>query len=108
MGTKFSIDQLEEHQVKAYHDKERQETYKILDKYLLICGRAGVFSLILNLLFRRCQISFFNLVFGFFKAQVDRLYIETDSIEKGIVDLISKHGIRKLVMGAAANKCFSK
>nr|GMD64972.1 U-box domain-containing protein 33 [Ipomoea batatas] len=82
MGTKFSIDQLEEHQVKAYHDKERQDTYKILDKYLLICGRAG--------------------------AQVDRLYIETDSIEKGIVDLISKHGIRKLVMGAAANKCYSK
>jgi hypothetical protein len=31
-----------------------------------------------------------------------------DSIEKGIVELISQHGIRQLVMGAAADKHYSR
>lgn len=82
MGTKFNIDQLDVHQVRTYHEKERQDMHKILEKYILICGRAGV--------------------------RADKLVLETDSIEKGIVELISQHGIRKLVMGAAANKCYSK
>lgn len=82
MGTKFNIDQLDVHQVRAYHEKERQEMHKILEKYILICGRAGV--------------------------RADKLVLEMDSIEKGIVELISQHGIGKLVMGAAANKCYSK
>ncbi|XP_055817267.1 U-box domain-containing protein 33 isoform X2 [Solanum dulcamara] len=78
MGTKFNIDQLDVHQVRAYHEKERQDMHKILEKYILICGRAGV--------------------------RADKLVLEMDSIEKGIVELISQHGIGKLVMGAAANK----
>ncbi|XP_069144096.1 U-box domain-containing protein 33 isoform X7 [Solanum lycopersicum] len=56
--------------------------HMILEKYILICGRAGVCA--------------------------DKLVLEMDSIEKGIVELISQHGIGKLVMGAAANKCYSK
>lgn len=82
MGTKFNIDQMDVHQVRAYHEKERQDMHKILEKYILICGRAGV--------------------------RADKLVLEMDSIEKGIVELISQHGIGKLVMGAAANKCYSK
>ncbi|MCD7463068.1 hypothetical protein HAX54_049885 [Datura stramonium] len=82
MGTKFNIDQLDVHQVRAYHEKERQDMHKILEKYILICGRAGV--------------------------RADKLVLEMDSIEKGIVELISQHCIGKLVMGAAANKCYSK
>ncbi|CAN4125658.1 unnamed protein product [Withania somnifera] len=82
MGTKFNIDQLDVHQVRAYHEKERQDMHKILEKYILICGRAGV--------------------------QAEKVVLEMDSIEKGIVELISQHGIGKLVMGAAANKCYSK
>lgn len=82
MGTKFNIDQLDVHQVRAYHEKERQVMHKILEKYILICGRAGV--------------------------RADKIVLEMDSIEKGIVELISQHGIGKLVMGAAANKCYSK
>ncbi|KAI8545105.1 hypothetical protein RHMOL_Rhmol07G0016900 [Rhododendron molle] len=39
---------------------------------------------------------------------VDILHIEMNSIEKGIVKLINQHGIRKLVMGAAADKHYSK
>lgn len=31
-----------------------------------------------------------------------------DSVEKGIVELITMHGIQKLVMGAAADKLYSK
>lgn len=31
-----------------------------------------------------------------------------DSIEKGIVELIRQHGIRELVMGAAADKHYSR
>ncbi|CAN4111584.1 unnamed protein product [Withania somnifera] len=82
MGTKFNIDQLDVHQVRAYREKERQDMNKILEKYILICGRAGV--------------------------RADKLVLEMDSIEKGIVELISQHGIGKLVMGAASNKCYSK
>ncbi|VFQ75665.1 unnamed protein product [Cuscuta campestris] len=81
MGNKSGID-LEGYQVRSYQEKERQDIIKILDKYLLICSRAG--------------------------AQADMLLVEMDSVMNGIVDLVSKHGIRKLVMGAAANKCYSK
>lgn len=36
------------------------------------------------------------------------VHTEMDSIERGIVQLISQHKIRKLVMGAAADKFYSK
>lgn len=45
VGTKFNIDQLDVHQVRTYHEKERQDMHKILEKYVLICGRAGVWFL---------------------------------------------------------------
>ncbi|XAR63052.1 Non-specific serine/threonine protein kinase [Bertholletia excelsa] len=82
MGTKFLVSQLEEHQVRAYREIERKEMNKLLRDYSMICERAGV--------------------------RVDILHIEMDSIEKGIVEFISQHGIRKLVMGAAADKHYSK
>ncbi|KAK4418621.1 U-box domain-containing protein 33 [Sesamum alatum] len=82
MGTKVPISLLEEHQVKAYHENERHEMNKILDKYVRTCDQAGVHA--------------------------EKICLETDSIEKGIVQLISKHGIKWLVMGAAANKCYSR
>ncbi|XP_011092453.1 U-box domain-containing protein 33 [Sesamum indicum] len=82
MGTKVPISLLEEHQVKAYHENERHEMNKILGKYIRICDQAGV--------------------------QAEKVCIEMDSIEKGIVQLISKHGVKWLVMGAAANKFYSR
>ena len=36
------------------------------------------------------------------------MFIETESIENGIVQLISELGIKKLVMGAAADRHHSK
>lgn len=42
LGGNFGISLTNEHAVRAYHEKERQNTRNILDKYLVICGRAGV------------------------------------------------------------------
>ncbi|KAK9910410.1 hypothetical protein M0R45_034375 [Rubus argutus] len=82
MGTKFPASQMKDQEVRAYREIERQNMHKILDDYLRICRHMGV--------------------------RAEKLHIETDSIEKGIVELISQHGIRKLVMGAAADKCHSR
>ncbi|KAL8495234.1 hypothetical protein ACS0TY_019405 [Phlomoides rotata] len=82
MGAKVSVSLMEENQVKAYHENERQAMRKILGKYIRTCERAGV--------------------------RAEKLWIEMDSIEKGIVQLISEHGIKWLGMGAAANKSYSR
>ncbi|KAG6663518.1 U-box domain-containing protein 33-like [Carya illinoinensis] len=82
MGTKFPASSMKEQEVRAYRKLERQNMQKILDDYLLICRQMGV--------------------------RAEKLHIEMDSIEKGIVELISQHGIRKLVMGAAADKHYSR
>ncbi|XVE77149.1 hypothetical protein DITRI_Ditri13aG0038200 [Diplodiscus trichospermus] len=82
MGTKFPASKLEEQEVKAYWEIERQEMLEILYKYLLLCLQTGV--------------------------PAEKLYIEMDSIEKGILEMISKNGIRMLVMGGAADKHYSK
>ncbi|KAK1376874.1 U-box domain-containing protein 33 [Heracleum sosnowskyi] len=82
MGTKFSISRLEDHQVRTYHNTERQHMRNLLEKYKLICEQAG--------------------------ARAEKLHIEMDSIEKGIVELITMQNIKKLVMGAAADKLYSK
>ncbi|XP_040999759.1 U-box domain-containing protein 33-like [Juglans microcarpa x Juglans regia] len=82
MGTKFPASSMKEQEVRAYREFERQNMQKILAEYLLICRRMGV--------------------------RAEKLHTEMDSIEKGIVELISQHGIRKLVMGAAADKHYSR
>lgn len=43
VGTKFSISRLEDHQVRTYHNTERQQMHSLLETYKLICERAGVF-----------------------------------------------------------------
>ncbi|XP_050249610.1 U-box domain-containing protein 33-like isoform X2 [Quercus robur] len=82
MGTKFPASSMKEQEVEAYREIERQLMQKTLDEYLLICRRMGV--------------------------RAEKVNIEMDNIEKGIVELICKHGIRKLVMGAAADKHYSR
>ncbi|CAI9769567.1 unnamed protein product [Fraxinus pennsylvanica] len=46
MGSKVSINLLDEHIVSAYHDNERQGKQKILEKYVQTCGLAGVSSIV--------------------------------------------------------------
>ncbi|XP_020217130.1 U-box domain-containing protein 33 isoform X2 [Cajanus cajan] len=82
MGAKFRASALEEQEVQAYHENQRQDMHKTMDAYLSICQRMGV--------------------------RAGKLYIEKDCIEKGIVELISQYGIQKLVMGAASDKYHSR
>ncbi|PON92089.1 GPCR kinase [Trema orientale] len=82
MGTKFPASSLKDQEVRAYREIERQKMHKILDEYLVFCHRMGV--------------------------QAEKLYTEMDCIEKGITELITKYKIRKLVMGAAADKYYSR
>ncbi|XP_047315765.1 U-box domain-containing protein 33-like [Impatiens glandulifera] len=82
MGTKFSVSQMDIHQVEAYRTVEKQETDKLLDEYKRLCDRSGVL--------------------------VEVLLIEKDCIEKGIVELLSHHLVTKLVMGAAADSRYSR
>ncbi|GJT71692.1 RNA-directed DNA polymerase, eukaryota, reverse transcriptase zinc-binding domain protein [Tanacetum coccineum] len=70
------------HQIMAHRAAEMKEVNQILDKYKQICQKAGVFA--------------------------EGHYVEMNSIENGIVDFILKNNVRKLVMGAAADKQFSK
>ncbi|XP_071688686.1 U-box domain-containing protein 33-like [Rutidosis leptorrhynchoides] len=70
------------HQVVAHHKAEKQHMLKLLKKYNQICEKSGV-----------C-------------AEVQ--YIEMESIEKGIVEFICKHNVRNLVMGAAADRQYSR
>lgn len=36
------------------------------------------------------------------------MWIENESVEKGVVEIIARHDVRWLVMGAAADKYYSK
>ncbi|GMH22464.1 hypothetical protein Nepgr_024307 [Nepenthes gracilis] len=82
LGGKFPISSLGEEERKAHREKERQEVNKILDEYISICSKI--------------------------KVHVEKLYIEMDLIERGIVELISQHRIQKLVMGGAADSRYSR
>jgi tetrahydromethanopterin S-methyltransferase subunit A len=42
------------------------------------------------------------------QVEADKVWIEMDNVEKGIVDIIARHNIRWLVMGGAAEKYYSK
>ncbi|XP_030474343.1 U-box domain-containing protein 33-like isoform X1 [Syzygium oleosum] len=68
--------------LREHRENERLNMHKILDNGLLVCKEMGV--------------------------RAEKEFIKSDSIEKGIVELIHLHGIRKLVMGAAADKCYFK
>lgn len=80
LGEKFHWSSLKEQQVSAYRRIERQFMLNTLDEYLQICRQFGV--------------------------QAEKLYIEMDSIEGGILQLIADHNVEKLVMGAAPDDCY--
>nr|XP_023886848.1 U-box domain-containing protein 32 isoform X7 [Quercus suber] len=68
--------------VEALMEVERQKMHELLDQYRHVLLQAGV--------------------------EADKVWIETDNIEQGIVDIVARHDIRWLVMGAAAEKYYSK
>lgn len=79
---KLVRNKLKQHAAEASQKLERQKLQERLDEYLLILDQAGV--------------------------QGDTVWIEMDSIEKGIVEIVARHSVRWLVMGAAADKYYSK
>ena len=44
----------------------------------------------------------------FCQVRAEKLVIEADDAAKGLIELIAHHGIAKLIMGAAADKHFSR
>ncbi|KAL0739877.1 hypothetical protein Bca4012_081390 [Brassica carinata] len=82
VGAKFPVSSVKEEEVRVFREKEREKVHMILDEYLRICHQRGV--------------------------RAEKMFIETESIENGIVQLISELGIKKLVMGAAADRHHSK
>lgn len=82
MGGKFPASQVGEKKLKEFREKERLEMLRIIDAYLHICAQVG--------------------------ARAENLYIEANSIEEGIVELVSRHRIGRLVMGAAADNRYSR
>ncbi|XP_042476316.1 U-box domain-containing protein 33-like isoform X2 [Macadamia integrifolia] len=76
---KLPASQANEGMVSAHRREEMEQTRKLLFNYLAICRKAQV------------------------KARV--ITIEAAQIKKGIVDLVNKHRIRKLVMGAPPDNC---
>ncbi|KAJ6777813.1 hypothetical protein OIU74_001731 [Salix koriyanagi] len=65
--------------VSAFRRDENERTKKLLDDYLIICHRAKVEATIVT--------------------------IESDQVHKGIVELVNRNGVRKLVMGAVTENC---
>lgn len=43
-----------------------------------------------------------------FQVKCEKLVIENDHVAKGIAEIVSLHGVSKLIMGAAADKHFSR
>ncbi|XP_039164252.1 U-box domain-containing protein 33 [Eucalyptus grandis] len=83
LGAEIPANLANEILLREHRENERINMHKILDTYLHVCTEMGV--------------------------PAEKKYIESDSVQKGIVELICLHGIRKLVMGAAADgRCFKK
>uniref|UniRef100_A0A2P2LV02 RING-type E3 ubiquitin transferase n=1 Tax=Rhizophora mucronata TaxID=61149 RepID=A0A2P2LV02_RHIMU len=63
----------------AHRKEEKEQTRKLLESYLNICHRA--------------------------KVEVSMVTTECDQVQKGIVELVTNHSVRKLVMGAVPENC---
>ncbi|MBA0732716.1 hypothetical protein Gogos_016788 [Gossypium gossypioides] len=72
----------DQQQIRGLEEVGKDMMNRILDDYLLFCSQAGVSAI--------------------------RLHIQMDDVAKGIVELIRRHNIKKLVMGAAADEHFSE
>nr|KYP68186.1 U-box domain-containing protein 33 [Cajanus cajan] len=65
--------------VSAYRIEEREEIKRLMEKYLSLCRKA--------------------------KVKASSVIGEADQVQKGIVDLVTVHNIRKLVIGAIPENC---
>lgn len=79
---KLAVNKLKEDAVKAFQELETKKMHDVLDQYRLVLAQEGV--------------------------EADKIWIKMDDIAKGIVEVIAHYNIRWLVMGAAADKYYSK
>ncbi|MQL84193.1 hypothetical protein Taro_016695, partial [Colocasia esculenta] len=82
MGAWVPASRLTGQQVNAHRLLEKEKMNKALDEYLALCANT--------------------------KVQAEKLVIDMDDVAKGLLILIAQHGITKLVMGAAADRQYSK
>ncbi|EEF50538.1 U-box domain-containing protein 33 [Ricinus communis] len=81
VGGQFPASRLNQHELREFQELERKIMHKILDDYLSLCHQVEVHA--------------------------EKLCTEMDEIGRGILELVYQHDIKKLVMGAAANKHYS-
>lgn len=107
MGTKFDAATVDEELVRAYREKQKAKTEKILDEYLRICLQKGVCTKLYTYTYI-CDMKFPPFLRRLvLQIQAEKMCVEMDSIEKGIVQMISENRVRKFIMGAAADKQYS-
>lgn len=82
MGAKMHYTRMHPEQVKDHRKKELEKTSGRLDEYVVLCTRL--------------------------KVSCDKIIVENDDVAKGLEELITLHGITKLVMGAVSDKHYSK
>lgn len=78
LGGRFPAHKLKEQEVRAFREFEKEQMHKMLNEYLFLCAQVEV--------------------------RAEKLYIEMENVEKGIVELVSQHEIKRLIMGAAVGK----
>ncbi|CAN6238911.1 unnamed protein product [Urochloa humidicola] len=82
MGAKVHHSTVNPQRVNDYRKKVRADADGKLDEYVLVCRRL--------------------------KVSCEKIIIDKDDVATGLEELIAFHGITKLVMGAAADKHYSK
>ncbi|GJN20051.1 hypothetical protein PR202_gb07377 [Eleusine coracana subsp. coracana] len=90
VGSKFHVSKLRPEHVSAYRQYEKEKIEKLLDEYIQQCSKMKVHGY-------NCR-----------SVKCEKLVIENAHIAKGITELVSMHGVTKLVMGAAADKNYSR
>ncbi|XP_012090232.1 U-box domain-containing protein 32 isoform X1 [Jatropha curcas] len=79
---KLAVSKQKQEMIKAIAELEKKKMLDVLNQYCSILAHGGV--------------------------KADKVWIEMENIEKGIVEIIAQYNIRWLVMGAAADKYYSK
>ncbi|XP_010469071.1 PREDICTED: U-box domain-containing protein 33-like isoform X1 [Camelina sativa] len=108
LGTKFDAATVDEELVRAYREKQKAKTVKILDEYLRICLRKGVLCVCVYTLLYIRDVKFPPFLRRLvLQVQAEKLCVEMNSIEKGILQTISENRVRKFIMGAASDNHYS-
>nr|XP_051221130.1 U-box domain-containing protein 33-like [Lolium perenne] len=92
MGTKIHYTRMDPEQVKDHRKMELEKASGRLHEYVVLCALRKVF-------FPTSAMS---------HVSCEKIIIENDDVARGHEELITLHGITKLVMGAASDKYYSK